>query len=134
MSLAAAAMFLAELRQQGIEVEAQGDRLACGPHSALSPALLQRLVEHKPDLLSLLSVCDPTPDPWFDRPWPAADQIVRLDSPRIPPDCACFCCDSQSWWRLRGTDDPKGRPWVCAHCHPPIPPPDAIEWSGRSES
>ena len=128
MSLASAALFLSELRQLGIEVEVQGDRLACGPRSALTLALLQRLAEHKPDLLSLLSVRDPTPDPWFDRPWPSADQIVWLDSPQIPPDCPCYCCNTRKWWRLRGEPSPA-RPWVCGRCHPPQAPPDSIEWA-----
>jgi hypothetical protein len=35
---------------------------------------------------------------------------------------ACSCCLGTALWRLRA-----GGPLVCARCHPPLPPPEAIE-------
>ncbi len=46
---------LAELRCEGIEVEARGDRLVIrGPREAMTGALRARVLGHKPELLALL--------------------------------------------------------------------------------
>jgi len=67
-------------------------------------------------------------------PGPEAESWPRLEEPLVPIDVlvhagssrpeakACPCCGAGSWWRLR-----PGGPWVCARCHPPLPPPEAIE-------
>ncbi len=61
--------------------------------------------------------------------YPAVQSVVSLDvllGPEHPtsalPSTPCPCCGENSRWRLR-----SGGPWVCARCHPPQPPPEAIE-------
>lgn len=49
---------LAELTRRGVEVVAVGDRLRFRPPSAITPDLRAALVEHKADLLRLLSPDD----------------------------------------------------------------------------
>lgn len=57
---APAAALLAELVRLGIELRADGDSLRFRPRSAMTPALARRLLAVKPELLALLTECDPT--------------------------------------------------------------------------
>ncbi len=132
MTLVLAQQVLTEIRALGISVRAAGGSIRFQPRKAMPPALAERARACKAELLRLLE-----PDP--GRPDRVVldgreCEIIWLDAALTPPESECRCCGHRSWWRLRGTDDPKGRPWMCGHCHPPIPPPDAIEWYGRSGS
>jgi len=51
----------------------------------------------------------------------------RVRDPLAAPTDSCRCCVGRAWWRLKPTARrPAGR-WTCARCHPPLPPPEAIE-------
>jgi hypothetical protein len=44
-----------------------------------------------------------------------------------PPQTACGACRGLRYWRKRSGD------WVCAVCHPPPTPAEAVEWSGPAQ-
>jgi len=194
MSRSPAIDLLGELRERGVELQVQGDRLRFRPASALPPELLQRVARLKPELIALLAPPrapeqkvedlsveeadrrEPTPEPArtpeagdgplpvpnrcprcgevdFQRPreggtwrcarcapyeasgldldwWPMIecpfaplDALAPTQHPRaVPPDGPCTTCGEATWWRL-----PPNGPWTCARCHPPLPPPEAVE-------
>jgi hypothetical protein len=43
-----------------------------------------------------------------------------------PPETVCAACGRARYWRKRSGD------WVCAICHPPPTPADAVEWIGSA--
>ncbi len=46
----------------------------------------------------------------------------------------CSCCGERRWWRLKPAARRRAGPWVCALCHPPQPPPEAIEWANDAST
>lgn len=182
MSRSPAIDLLAELRERGIELAVDGERLRFRPVEAVPPELRARMSRLKPELIALLAPRTPTPAPEnpeeppipeygdgdrptvkrcpicrerdFTRPvprgmwccakchpyegyaasdvecWPkvtAVESMAPSDdfldpSPDPRPSNRCRCCQTGTFWRLK----PLG-PWVCARCHPPPVPAEAIE-------
>ena len=128
-------ILLADLQQQGVHLEAHGDRLRYCPRSALTPELVERLKAHKVELLAALraggvpgaSIALPGVSPfsrwvqrsdWRDRMgWEAQglpDEVAwwrRCDFEDLPePGNPCPKCGSLEYW----TDLLGGR--HCQHC------------------
>ena len=93
------AKLLAALRQRGITLEADGERLRFSPRSAVTPELLDRLKHHKRELLASLSAGAPAAP---ERAASAtADTLFTLDE--RPADGAlerfpvgASCCESKA--------------------------------------
>jgi len=84
-------LLLDKLKRRGIALAANGDRLTIeAPKGALTDELRQALMDHKPELLGLLS-----------------------GEPR--PTRPCFSCRSQCW---RRRPPERGGRWLCGACHP----------------
>ena len=77
--------------------------------------------------------CDPfqglaAPDtqwwPSINGPLVPLDQILgeRFEKNAASPARPCRCCGGLVLWRLQSGGD-----WICHRCHPPQPPPEAIE-------
>jgi hypothetical protein len=103
---AIASFLLVELRQRGVEVVADGDRLRYRPTSLVPPELHERIVRLKPDLLVLLRTRAPASE-------------HRCDGRTVP----CRCCGSTDFWALARVGN-----WVCGRCHAPDHAHDELIW------
>jgi hypothetical protein len=80
---------LVELVRHGVRVEADGDRLRCADHPALTAELRARIVRNKPELLPLFSATR-------------------------GPTHGCWNCRRQEFVRVAGSTE-----FFCANCYPP---------------
>ena len=94
---------LAELARRGIVLVSDGDRLRFHPKAAMTPKLLDRLKEHKPEILEIMA-----------DPWPAAET----------EPAPCGKCNGWALWQ-----NPPGR-WRCMKCDPPT---RAERWLEKAE-
>ena len=83
---------LDELARLGVMVVASGDRLKFYPRKAVSPELVERLKEHKAEVLVVMA-----------EPWPEAE----------PEPEPCGKCGGLELW-----ETPMGN-WRCMKCDPP---------------
>ena len=113
-------------RAQGIAIRKDADRLVIrGPNG--TEVMAQALIEHKADVLALLSVedvqgirsaysnGDAFSQTWVVEPQHLAADGGARDRPTGHPKTPCHCCGSWTRWRRRG-----GCEWFCPRCHPPL--------------
>ena len=84
---------LAEINRLGVVLVANDDRLQYYPRAAMTPELIERLREHKAEVLAVLH-----------NPWPADDS----DEPDPCPRCGGLA----AWETITGR-------WRCMKCDPP---------------
>lgn len=111
MSALEAAALVSELRQLGVELVPDGDKVRFRPKSALSPELLTRLAQVKRDVIDVLLDCATR------NSVPAAgaeQQSVALRRAAGRPNAVCLSCYGTRFVRLR-----NGRRSVCFGCERP---------------
>ena len=94
---------LADLADAGVVLVADGDRLRFHPKAAMTPELLDRLKEHKPEVMAVMA-----------DPWPAVEA----------EPAPCPKCGGLALW-----ENPLGR-WRCMKCDRPT---RAERWLKRAE-
>lgn len=128
--MTAASEILQDLTARGVTLQADGDALRFTPRHALTPELLERLREHKAEILRLLAggVDDPAdgsahgpdlPDPGGElelavdatgrRTWRHPDEPETETAP-VPDPCPS-CGGIEQWRDLQGG-------WHCLRCDP----------------
>jgi hypothetical protein len=128
------AKLLADLRQRGIELKADGDQLRFNPKAAVTPELLARLKAAKGGLLALLrdasgfdvdSAPNAKPDPITEKRTHGMPQDLRrrveatFDTrPIIAPATATeeTCCCGSTTWRDVPIHDGESMRRDCARC------------------
>ena len=99
---------LVELARLGVEVAIAGDRLRFRPQGAVTPELRAALVEHKPDLIRLLSGDDEVGwrvdamRPQVPRTGTIPVLLARPDAKHAPRGACVGCGDPLAvGWRIR---------------------------------
>jgi len=87
------ASLFSDLAQQGIQLEADGERLRYYPRSALTPGLLARLKAHKAALVAILTARDPQ----ATLLWPSALDLLAGD-PQFPPNKLAGLRKAEAIW------------------------------------
>jgi hypothetical protein len=107
---AAASSLLAELRQRGVEIVADGDMVRYRPPRLVPPELHRRIVDCKPGLLTILRR--------------QGRALRAANGPTAEGrSTSCFCCGGREFWALADV-----RHWVCARCHEPDCDRDGLLW------
>ena len=97
---------ISELRNRGVSLIPDGDRLRCRPRSVLTDQDLELLRAHKAAVLAALAGDDKPP-------------TRRL---------VCFACHDRRFWRsIHGVV-------VCGNCHPPASERLVREWLPEAEN
>ena len=96
-----AGLLVAELRERGVELRADGDLLRCRPKSALTPEDLTKLRARKLEVLAYLR-----------------RELSRKQTGRV----VCYACKTSRFWlSIHGVI-------VCGLCHPPASPDLVDKW------
>ena len=121
---------LADLRRKGVELRVEDGWLRFRPRSAVTPDLAARMTCHKQELVALLRAEEERDESTWPDWGSAVDTAVvfNLDGHASPPHVPCWCCSRREWWRLLEAGGGKPGPWICARCHEPGVPAEAIEW------
>ena len=82
-----------DLRDRGIQLEADGDRLRYSPKAAMTPELAERVKAHKPELLTILTADDVRAAAL----WQAALDLLE-DDPEFPPETLAACRKASVRW------------------------------------
>ncbi len=96
-------VLIADLRDRGVVLVADGDRLRCRPDSLLTAEDLAALRTNKPTILD------------------------RLSAPPVSHRVVCYSCRSRRFWQsVHGAI-------VCGVCHYPASPDLVARWLGDGE-
>jgi TubC N-terminal docking domain len=125
--VSAAVEILWELQRRGVSIRAEGDALKLKPRGALDNPLIERVREHKPEILATLrnrpgtcaaSCYEVEPGRWIHHPWDNCKTIPSALAGRAAErecrhcdsvgECSCPACT------LRRTE----KPVPCLMCHP----------------
>ena len=96
-------VLLADLRERGVVLVADGDRLRCRPKSLLTDDDLAALRVNKSAIL------------------------YRLSIPRDLHRLVCYACRSRRFWQS------TYGAIICPRCHPPASPDLVARWIGRDD-
>ena len=103
------AVLMADLKQRGVELAVDGDRLRWrAPEGVVTADVIETLRSHKPEVIAALAERADAPRP-------------QLDAEGLPV-APCPACGGLSFWRWPQSSpyhDPRA--WVCLRCTP-IPP------------
>ena len=128
MSISAAVVLMHELADLGVQLRQDGEQLFYRPDRLVDPALRSRIVASKAGLLEMLALTGSNYSVEVvenakhlkETGFSATSTMGRRGRAEAPA-APCYECDCTRWWRLR-----TGSYWVCACCHPPMPPASEI--------
>lgn len=122
----AAVEIISELTRRGVMVRVEGESLRLMPKSALDDDLLNRVREHKPEILTVLSrrpaTCARTcyeiePGRWVHRPWEGCRTVPPTPAARRV-DSECWHCNGSGKCRFMACRDSyNGEAGECLPCN-----------------